>query len=264
MTFTVRCEGYEATIELSDSIEGQSGVDAMLETHSSTSMTLNLSSTDEGAWARLIAISASELAEQRLTKKRDFPLPVRAKLPNVRLIYFHVKTPKTAKYTPKIGLSLTRLGAPVSWIMGPTMGADWKFLNAALLGGDLRAQWGQSNLTDSNVSWQLVSIAGYSGYVFSLEPIEISLVGGARVGQLKLKGEPKIEGTSGRSVTGLAGGPVVGLRLGTAVTGDLRVGADLELGYHLWSVRGNNDGGAHLMTVDGVWMSAALTVGWSF
>jgi hypothetical protein len=264
MTFTVRCEGYRATIELSDNFDGKVGVEAASSSRLPTSMTIDLTSTDEGAWARLLAISASELAEQRQTKSREFPLSIRAKLPNVKLVSFHVKTKTKAQYTPKLGLNLTRLGTPVSWIIGPNLGAELRFPNAIFMGSDLRAQWGHSNLTDSKVFWQLVSVSGYSGYVFLLESIEIGLIGGARVGQLKLKGEPKTDGTSGRGLTGPTGGPVVGLRLGTSVTGDLRVGADLELGYHLWSVRGNNDGGARLITVDGVWASAALTVGWSF
>jgi hypothetical protein len=230
------------------------------------SMQLDLSSTDEAAWPRLIAISASELAEQSRAFATAAPLPVLALRPSVSVVSFDVrtKTKEKTQYATSLGLSVTRLGAPLTSLIGPTLHADMRLGRRGLLASELRTQWGQLTIADANVSWRFISGAASGGVAFLRSPIEADFLLGVRVGQLMLSGEAKSNEAIGRKLFGPSGGPFVSLRLRKALLGDLLVGSDLEAGYSVWPVRGTYDEGAHLVSVDGVWTGFGLSIGWVF
>jgi hypothetical protein len=271
MIWRIRCHGQSATVELRNSSgsgaaprAGERGIIAQESIHIPVSMSIDLSTTDEGAWPRLIAISASELAAQSMTSTATAPLQKRALVPRVEVVAFDAKTPRRTRYLPGVGFALTHLGKPGAWLYGPTLGAELRIERVALFGTDLRAAWGKSTLADANVAWQLISVAAFGGYALDLGPVEASALLGMRVGRLRLKGEAKSVETSGRELVGPTGGPLVALRLRTAPSQGLFWGVNLELGYSVWSVRGNYDGQAPLLVVDGAWTSAAANVGWAF
>lgn len=270
MVWVVRCQGQSATVELLAQPKKES-VDKPLESiEAQTSMQIDLSRTDEAAWPRLIALAASELAEQglaRATATRSGPAGAlaaegsRARSLHVSVFAFDVKT-KRKSHTVALGVGLTRLGDPGAWLLGPTLGAELPIGRRTILGSDLRVQWGQSTLAEGTVSWRLASAAVLGGFALTLRPIEASVHVGIRAGQLALSGEAKSAEQSGQRLVGPTGGPLVGLRLRTASVRGLFAGADLEVGYAWWSVQGNDDAGPPAVTVDGAWTHAAAGVGW--
>jgi hypothetical protein len=227
-------------------------------------MTLDLSSTDEAAWPRLIALAASELAEQRFSSPRAATSPVRTLSPQVKVVSFDVKTTKKHGFMLTLGGAFSRLGERAVWLMGPSVGAQLHVGRVALLGTEVRVQWGQSTLAEANVDWQLASASAFGGLRRKFEPIEVSGVLGLRVGQLRLTGEAKTAEESGRKLVGPTGGPLLGIRLRTTPVSGVFVGAHLEAGYTWWSVQGTYDNTAPLVTVDGVWTSAAIEAGLAF
>lgn len=86
--------------------------------------------------------------------------------------------------------------------------------------------------------------------------------GGVRVGGVTMSGKPGEPGVVGRSLTGLAAGPFVRGAV-TRPLGKVLVELWLESGYHMVGVHGLVNG-AEETSVEGMWMSAQLGVGWQW
>ncbi len=287
LTVSIRCHGQRATLRLREASESSHALAATArrgetsaltheqramslpnETsesiHDLSSMDVDLSSTDEAAWPRLIALSASELVEQSLRSSPIALVPERDSLPRIEVVSFDARTPRRPRFLPFVGLTLGRLGDPGTWLTGLTLGTELRVRRIALFGTDLRGQWGSNALTDANVTWQLISVAAYGGLVIDFGPVELSASGGLRVGRLALEGQAKSADASGRELVGPTGGPLIAVRLRAPVGRGLFAGVTLEEGYSLWSVRGNYGQRAPLLVVDGTWSSAVLGFGWAF
>lgn len=258
MAWTVRCQGQRATLTLRERLEGQPERLAAVE--------LDLSSTDEAAWPRLIAISASELVGQSRQAPRS-PSPTETPryglVPRVTLVAFDAQTKNRPRFLPSIGFVASRLGEPATLLMGLHLGAELRLGRTLLAGADLRAQWGDTSMAAADVSWQLVSVGAFGGAAMDLGIAEVSAVGGMRAGRLALSGKATSSEFSGRELIGATGGPFVTLRARRTLGRSAFVGVFFEAGYSLWPVRGSNDGIAPLVTVEGVWTTVGVSVGWA-
>lgn len=258
MHWRVRCQGQTATVQLLYTLDDERNGEAP------ASMVLDLSSTDEVAWPRLIALAASELAEQVAVRAPKATLPMRALTPQVKLVSFDVKTTKKSESRLMLGGAFSRLGEQEAYLMGPTFGVERHVGHVALLGTEVRFQWGQSTHAEAHVDWQLASASAFGGLGRTFEPIEVSCILGLRVGQLRLRGEAMTAEDSSRTLIGPTGGPLMGFRLRTSPIRGLFVGANVEAGYAWWTVQGTYDNTAPLVAVDGVWSSAAIGGGLAF
>ena len=272
MRWTVRCHEQKATVQLhgmpvlSEEVPAEiaSGLPNALDVTASADV--DLSSTDEAAWPRLIAISASELVEQ---VKRDTSMnaptlanPTRESSVRVQLVNWAVKTKRKAQYLPWLGLSLGREGDPGTSLFGGSLGVDRRLGSMGLLGMDLRSQWGKTSLRDVNVSWQLTSLALAGGVALDLGAVNVDVMAGLRMGRIALRGEATTSDLSGRRLVGATAGPFATLRLRRSLDKRLFLGLAFEEGYGLLPVRGNYDGVSPLLTVKGLWANATFSVGW--
>jgi hypothetical protein len=267
MHWTVRCHGRHATVQLHGTPGSRqaTGEPARAKADAGTVSTeVDLSSTDEAAWPRLIAISASELVEQRKrrTSVNGPPIPSQAQETLVRVQWVALDVKTKARYLPSVGLSLGRAGDPGTNLVGLSLGVDRLLGALGLLALDLRGQWGKTNLHDVRVSWQLMSLAAAGGATLDLGLVDFDAMGGLRLGRIALAGEATTPDLSGRRLVGTTAGPFVALRLRRSVGKRLFFGAAVEQGYCLIPVRGNYDGGPRLLTVDGAWTNATFSVGW--
>jgi len=270
--WTVRCHEQQATVQmhgmpaLPEEMPRETASGHPDASDVTASADVDLSSTDEAAWPRLIAISASELVEQvkRAASMRapTAPNPTRESSVRVQLVNWAVKTKRKAQYLPWLGLSLGHEGDPGTNLFGGSLGVDRRLGSVGLLGMDLRSQWGRTSLRDVNVSWQLTSLALAGGLVLDLGPVKLDAMAGVRIGRIALRGETTTSDLSGRRLVGATAGPIVTLRLRRSLGKRLFLGLAWEEGYGLLPVRGNYDGVAPLLTVEGLWASATLSVGW--
>jgi len=271
MWWAVRCHEQQATVQMH-------GLPALLEEVSretagghpdasdvTASADVDLSSTDEAAWPRLIAISASELVEQvkRAASMRapTAANPMRESLVRVQLVHWAVKTKRKPQYLPWLGLSLGHEGDPGTNLFGGSLGVDRRLGSVGLLGMDLRSQWGKTRLRDVNVAWQLTSLALAGGLALDLRAVNVDVIAGVRVGRIALSGKATTSDLSGRRLVGATAGPIAVLRIRRALGERVYVGLALEEGYGLLPVRGNYDGVAPLLTVEGFWANATFSVG---
>jgi hypothetical protein len=258
MQWRVRCHGLKATVQFR-SLAGQG--DGMV------SANVDLSSTDEAAWPRLIAISASELVEQR---KRSvamntlaYALPPTQSLVRVQLLTFDAKnTKKDKNYLAALGLSLAREGAPGTNLIGASAGVDRRVGSFGLLGVDLRSQWGNSTLGTVSVKWQLINAALKVGATLDLRVVDVDATAGFRLGRLVLTGQTTAQDMAGRTLVGATFGPFVTVRLRRSLGNKLFFGIALEEGLCAMPVRGNNDGVSPLLSVSGLWSNATFSAGW--
>ena len=270
--WTVRCHEQKATVQLRGmpALSEEVPLEAASEHPDASDVTasadVDLSSTDEAAWPRLIAISASELVEQ---VKRGSPLgaqsaasPTRESSVRVQLVNWAVKTKRKAQYLPWLGLSYGREGDPGTNLFGGSVGVDRRLGSMGLLGLDLRGQWGKTSLRDVNVSWQLTSLALAGGVAVDLGAADVDFMAGARLGRIALSGVASTSDLSGRRLVGVTAGPIVVARLRRSLGKRLYLGLALEEGYGLLPVRGNYDGIAPLLTVKGFWANANFGLGW--
>jgi hypothetical protein len=183
-------------------------------------------------------------------------------LVRVQLVDLAVKTKRSAQYLPSLGLSLGRQGDPGTNLFGVNLGVDRRLGSVGLLGMDLRSQWAKTSLSEVNVSWQLTSLALAGGAALDLGAVNVDVMAGARVGRIALRGEATTSDLSGRRLVGATAGPIVMLRLRRSLGRRLFLGLALEQGYGLLPVRGNYDGVAPLLTVEGWWTNATFSVGW--
>jgi len=252
MLWKVRCHGQAATLALRE------GRDEL------SSRELDLSSTDQAAWPRLVAISASELVEQRLRSTLPLALPKRANLPRVRVVSFDATNKRKLEYRPYLGFTASRIGNPATWLTGMNLGGELVIGRAFLIGTDVRGQWGTSRLPEATVNWQLIGLNAFGGACTLLGPVELSAILGVQFGRVALTGEATTADASGRKLSGPTGGPFAAVRLRVPVVGRWFVSATLEEGYGFMPVRGNYDGVAPLVTVNGAWTSGLVNTGWSF
>jgi hypothetical protein len=259
MLWTVRCHGQRATLTLHEALDGQPDRLAAVE--------LDLSSTDEAAWPRLVAISASELVGQsRQAPRNPSPTepPKRGLMPRVTRVSFDVQTQSRTSFLPSLGFVASRLGDPGTWLMGLGLGTELRFGGVLLAGADLRSQWGSTEMAPADVAWQLVSVGAFGGAATNLGLVEVSATGGLRVGRLTLSGKATSSEFSGRDLTGATGGPFAAFRARRSLGKSAFVGVFFEAGYSFWPVRGSNDAVAPLVTVDGVWTTTGVSVGCGF
>ena len=272
MRWTVRCHEQQATVQLQgmpalpQEVPPETASGHPNASDVTASANVDLSSTDEAAWPRLIAISASELVEQ-VKRGTSMSAPTDANqtpesLVRVQLVDLAVKTKKNAQYLPWLGLSLGHQGDPGTNLFGVSLGVDRRLGSVGLLGTDLRSQWGKTGLHEVNVSWQLTSLALAGGAGLDLGAVNVDVMAGARVGRIALHGEATTSDLSGRRLVGATAGPIIMLRLRRSLGRRLFLGLALEQGYGLLPVRGNYDGVAPLVTVEGLWTNATFSVGW--
>jgi hypothetical protein len=269
--WTVRCHEQRATVQLRGTpdlppaLTGEATSRLPIEADVIASADVDLSSTDQAAWPRLIAISASELVEQvkRGTSMSASSVPnqTRDSLVRVQLVALAVKTKINAQYMPWLGLNWGHLGDPGTNLFGASLGVDRRFGSVGLLGLDLRSQWGKTSLPEVNVAWQLTSLALAGGAALHLGAGSVDVLAGMRVGRIALSGEATTSDLSGRRLVGATAGPMVTLRLRGSLGGKLFLGLALEAGYCLFQVRGNYDGVAPLLTVEGLWTNTTFGVG---
>jgi len=258
MQWRVRCHGLKATVQFR-SLAGQG--DGMV------SANVDLSSTDEAAWPRLIAISASELVEQRkrsvAMNTTAYALPPTKSLVRVQLLTFDAKnTKKDKNYLAALGLSLAREGAPGTNLIGASAGVDRRVGSFGLLGLDLRSQWGNSTLGTVSVKWQLINAALKVGATLDLRVVDVDATAGFRLGRLLLTGQTTAQDMTGRTLEGATFGPFVTVRLRRSLGNKVFFGIALEEGLCVMPVRGNNDGVSPLLSVSGLWSNATFSVGW--
>lgn len=86
---------------------------------------------------------------------------------------------------------------------------------------------------------------------------------GARVGGVTMLGKPSEPNVVGRSLTGLAAGPFVRVSASKPIFAKVLVGLWLEPGYHVFPVHGLVNG-SEQTSVENVWFSARLGVGWQW
>jgi hypothetical protein len=273
MRWTVHCRKQRATVQLHDtSIVPQAATDEEtasrlhLPADATASVDVDLSSTDQVAWPRLIAISASELVEQ-LRRDTSLGAPpnlnrTRESLVRVQLVTWAVKTKINAQYMTSLGFNVGHLGDPGTNLFGVNIGIDRRLGSVGLFGLDLRSQWGKTSLPEVNVAWQLTSLALAGGAALDLGTVSVDVLAGMRAGRLALSGTATSNDLSGRQLVGATAGPVVALRLRRSLGRQLFLGLALEEGYCLLPVRGNYDGAAPLLTIEGLWTNATLGVGW--
>jgi len=269
--WTVLCHEQQATVQLHgapalpQAATGETASGLPIEADISASADVDLSSTDQAAWPRLIAISASELVEQvkRGTSMSALLVPnqTRDSLVRVQLVALAVKTKINAQYMPWLGLNWGHLGDPGTNLFGAGLGVARRFGRVGLLGLDLRSQWGKTKLPEVNVAWQLTSLALAGGAALDLGAISVDVLAGLRMGRIALSGEATTGDLSGRRLVGATAGPMLTLRLRRSLGRRLFLGLALEQGYCLLPVRGNYDGVAPLLTVEGFWTNATLNVG---
>ena len=268
--WTVRCHEQQATVQLHGTPLPQTVTETAsrlaIEADVTASVDVDLSSTDQAAWPRLIAISASELVEQ-VTRGALMSTPTvanqtRASLMRVQLVALVVKTKINAQYMPWLGLNLSHLGDPGTNLFGVSLGVDRRLGSVGLLGLDLRSQWGKTSLPEVNVAWQLTSLALEGGAGLALGAVSVDVLGGMRIGRIALSGETTSSDLSGRRLVGATAAPIVALRLRRSLGRRLFLGLALEEGYCLLPVRGNYDGVTPLLTVEGLWTNATLSLGW--
>jgi len=267
MRWTVHCRGQRAQVRFhgapdSPEVAGEPPGFADAKAHAD----VDLSSTDEAAWPRLIAISASELVEPRKrgasSTPNTEPSPMLQSRMRVQLVAMDVKTRRGDRTLPTLGFSFGREGNPGTNLYGVSLGVDRRLGAVWLLGADFRTEWGQSNLRNVNVRWQVSSAALGAGATLNLRVVDVDAIAGFRVGRLALTGEVTAPDLSGRSLVGTTGGPFVTLRLRRTVGRRLFFGVALEEGYSVMPVRGNFDGAAPLLSVDGLWTHVTLGIGW--
>lgn len=274
MQWTVHCHEQRATVQLHDTpplpqaVSGDTASRLHLTSNVTASADVDLSSTDPAAWPRLIAISASELVEQvkHGTSLSALPVldPPRESLVRVQLVALAVKTKKNGQYMPSLGLNVGHLGDPGTNLFGVSVGVDRRLGSVGLLGLDLRSQWGKTNLPEANVAWQLTNLALAGGATLEVGTVNVDVLAGMRVGRIALSGEATSNDLSGRRLVGATAGPIVTLRWRQSLGRKLFLGLALEEGYGLLPVRGNYDGVAPLLTIEGLWTNANLSVGWKF
>ena len=180
----------------------------------------------------------------------------------VQLVAMDVKTRRGDRTLPTLGFSFGREGNPGTNLYGVSLGVDRRLGAVWLLGADFRTEWGQSNLRNVNVRWRVLSAALGAGATLNLRVVDVDAIAGFRVGRLALTGEVTAPDLSGRSLVGTTGGPFVTLRLRRTVGRSLFFGVALEEGYSVMPVRGNFDGVAPLLSVDGLWTHVTLGIGW--
>ena len=181
----------------------------------------------------------------------------------VQLVALDVKTKKNNEtYLPSVGFSLARAGDPGTHLVGLTLGIDRRVGAIGLFGMDLRGQSGNTSVRDVNVNWRVMSAALGTGATLDLGLVDVDAIVGSRLGQLILTGETTAAGLSGRRLVGATGGPFVALRLRKSLGARWFFGVALEEGYCVMPIRGNYDGVAPLVTVDGLWSNATFSVGW--
>ena len=272
MRWTVRCHEQRATVQihglpaLPEEVPGETASEHPDASDVNASADVDLSSTDEAAWPRLIAISASELVEQ-VKRTATMRAPNVASATNessvrVQLVNWAVKTKGKAQYLPWLGLSLGHEGDPGTNLFGGSLGVERRLGSVGLLGMDVRSQWGKTSLREVNVSWQLTSFALAGGVAMDLGAIIVDVMGGARIGRIALRGEATTSDLSGRRLVGATAGPIALARLRRDLSKKVFVGLAWEAGYGLLPVRGSYDGAAPLLTVKGLWANANLGVGW--
>jgi hypothetical protein len=272
MRWTVRCHEQQATVQLhgtpalSQQVPPETASGLPNVSDVTASANVDLSSTDEAAWPRLIAISASELLEQ-VKRGTSMGTPAVANqtpetLVRVQLVDLAAKAKKSAQYLPSLGLSLGHQGDPGTNLFGASLGVDRRLGSVGLLAMDLRSQWGKTSLSEVNVTWQLTSLALAGGAALDLGAVNVDVMAGARVGRIALSGEATTSDLSGRRLVGATAGPIVALRLRRSLGRRLFLGLAWEEGYGLLPVRGNYDDGAPLLTVKGLWSNATFSVGW--
>jgi len=85
---------------------------------------------------------------------------------------------------------------------------------------------------------------------------------GARVGGVTMSGKPSGPGVVGRSMTGLTAGPFI---RGSVIRpiGRMLIELWLDSGYHVLGVHGLVNG-TEQTSVEGLWLSAQLGVGWQW
>ena len=269
--WTVRCREQQATVQLHgtplpQTVPGETASRPPIGADVTASVDVDLSSTDQAAWPRLIAISASELVEQvgrgASMNAPLVPNPMRESLVRVQLVALAVKTKINAQYMPWLGLNLSHLGDPGTNLFGVGLGVDRRLGSVGLLGLDLRSQWGKTSLPEVNVAWQLTSLALEGGAGLALGAVSVDVLGGMRIGRIALSGETTSSDLSGRRLVGATAAPIVALRLRRSLGRRLFLGLALEEGYCLLPVRGNYDGVTPLLTVEGLWTNATLSLGW--
>ena len=270
MQWRVRCNGLKATVQFRSSAGqgiGQPAGAASTSVDDMVSANVDLSSTDEAAWPRLIAISASELVEQRkrsvAMNTTAYALPPTKSLVRVQLLTFDAKnTKKDKNYLAALGLSLAREGAPGTNLIGASAGVDRRVGSFGLLGLDLRSQWGNSTLGTVSVKWQLINAALKVGATLDLRVVDVDATAGFRLGRLLLTGQTTAQDMTGRTLEGATFGPFVSVRLRRSLGNKVFFGIALEEGLCVMPVRGNNDGVSPLLSVSGLWSNATFSVGW--
>jgi len=271
MHWTVHCHGQKARVQFYDipdarRLSPEAADEPPTFTDATAHADVDLSTTDEAAWPRLIAISASELVEPRKrgasSSPSADPSPTLQSRMRVQLVAMDVKTKRRIRFLPRLGFGFGREGNPGTNLYGVSVGVDRRLGAVWLLSLDLRTEWGQSNLRDVHVKWQVWSAALGVGATLNLRVVDVDAIAGFRVGRLALTGEVTAPGLSGRDLVGPTGGPLVILRLRRAVGESLFFDMALEEGYSVMPVRGNFDGVAPLLSVDGLWTHGTLGVGW--
>jgi hypothetical protein len=272
MRWTVLCHEQHATVKLHgtqalpEQVPAEPASGLPVTSDVTASADVDLSSTDEAAWPRLIAISASELVEQ-VKRGTSMNAPFAASTTRessvrLQLVHWAVKTKRKAQYLPWLGLSLGHEGDPGTNLFGGSLGVDRRLGSVGLLGMDLRSQWGKTSVREVNVSWQLTSLALASGVALDLGAVNVDVMAGMRMGRIALRGEATANDLSGRRLVGATAGPFVALRLRRSLGKSLFLGLAWEEGYGLLTVRGNYDGGAPILTVKGFSANATFSVGW--
>jgi hypothetical protein len=108
------------------------------------------------------------------------------------------------------------------------------------------------------------SLAFSAQFYARLQPLILSTGPGARVGVVRLAGDPDDERkTSGDDFAAPFGGPIWVARAELALSRGVRLGLELEAGVTTLPAKATADG-EHVFGLEGVWISPALSLGASF
>jgi hypothetical protein len=152
-------------------------------------------------------------------------------------------------------------------LQAPLLGADfsWEFVGLSpayfRLGGTITG--GERRLSSGSVGTRLIGGRLEGGVRASLDATGLGVGIGYRLGQARLSGHAEFPDQRAGRVSGVWGGPYLGLSSDTRLGGALTFKATAELGGVQLPVRGEVTGD-HDVTVSGVWAGVGFSVGVSF
>jgi len=171
---------------------------------------------------------------------------------------------------PSDGLSVTGALALAVWTENGSM---W-------LGGGARVTreasptlaWSASfDFTGTIRDLEFGRVHGFSGsaafsalFYMRFAPLTLFTGPGARVGVVRLAGEPDDDAVNGREFAAPFGGPLWLARVDLALSRSVRLGLELEAGFATLPAKGTDDRGENVFGLEGPWLSPALSLGASF